>query len=91
MVFLGSDRWSVPSLEALAASPHELALVATRAPKPAGRGSKLTPTPVGEHARLAGLAWDLGAAYVHLPPQPHERLPGIVAGLMGIPFVEVME
>ena len=44
-----------------------------------------------EHARLAGLAWDLGAAYVHLPPQPHERLPGIVAGLMGIPFVEVKE
>jgi hypothetical protein len=35
-----------------------------------------------DHARLAGLAWDLGAAYVHLPPQPRDTLPEIVAGLM---------
>ncbi len=37
-----------------------------------------------DHARLAGLAWDLGAAYVHLPPLPRDTLPGIVAGLMGL-------
>src|SRR5262245_19110819 len=36
-----------------------------------------------EHARLAGLAWDLGAALVHLPPLPPETLPEAVAGLMG--------
>jgi hypothetical protein len=35
-----------------------------------------------EQARLAGLAWDLGAAYVLAPPQPRERLPMIVAGLL---------
>jgi methionyl-tRNA formyltransferase len=51
VVFLGSDRWSVPSLQALAESTHEVVLVATREPKPAGRGSKLTPTPVAEAAR----------------------------------------
>jgi methionyl-tRNA formyltransferase len=56
VVFLGSDRWSVPSLEVLAGSEHDLALVATRAPKPAGRGSKLTQTPVAEAARRLGLA-----------------------------------
>jgi methionyl-tRNA formyltransferase len=50
VVFLGSDRWSVPSLEALAESSHDVALVATRAPKPAGRGSKLTSTPVADSA-----------------------------------------
>ena len=55
VTFLGSDRWSVPSLEALAGSEHDLALVATRAPKPAGRGSKLTPTPVADSARRLGL------------------------------------
>jgi methionyl-tRNA formyltransferase len=55
VVFLGSDRWSVPSLEALAGSEHDLALVATRVPKPAGRGSKLTPTPVAEAARRLGV------------------------------------
>jgi DNA-binding NarL/FixJ family response regulator len=40
---------------------------------------------VGEavHAPLIGLAWDLGAAYVLMPPEPRERLPEIVAGLMG--------
>jgi hypothetical protein len=33
-------------------------------------------------ARLAGLAWDLGAAYVLAPPLPRERLPELVAALM---------
>jgi methionyl-tRNA formyltransferase len=55
IAFLGSDRWSVPSLEALAESPHEVAIVATRPPKPAGRGSKLTPTPVADAARRLGV------------------------------------
>ena len=50
VVFLGSDRWSVPSLEALAESEHDIVLVGTREAKPAGRGSKLTPTPVGSSA-----------------------------------------
>ena len=55
VVFLGSDRWSVPSLEALASSEHDVVLVGTREPKPAGRGSKLTPTPVADAARRLGL------------------------------------
>ena len=39
---------------------------------------------VGEaaHAALAGLAWDLGASYVMLLPQPAEMLPDVVAGLL---------
>jgi DNA-binding NtrC family response regulator len=45
---------------------------------------------VGEaaHAALAGLAWDLGADYVLILPQPRELLPEIVAGLLrpvGVP------
>jgi hypothetical protein len=36
------------------------------------------------HVRLAGLAWDLGASWVHLPPQRLDDLPLVVAGLMGI-------
>ena len=55
VAFLGSDRWSVPSLKALSSSPHDVALVLTREPKPAGRGNVLTPTPVAEAARAAGL------------------------------------
>jgi DNA-binding NtrC family response regulator len=34
-------------------------------------------------ARVAGLAWDLGAAYVLTPPLSREQLPEIVVGLMG--------
>ena len=55
VVFLGNAAWSVPSLEALAASRHDLALVMTRLPRPAGRGSRPTPTPVAVAARAAGL------------------------------------
>ncbi|MEX1047070.1 MAG: methionyl-tRNA formyltransferase [Actinomycetota bacterium] len=51
VVFLGSDAWSVPSLEALSG----VELVVTRAPRPAGRGSVLTPTSVAEAARTLRL------------------------------------
>jgi methionyl-tRNA formyltransferase len=55
VVFLGNAPWSVPSLEAVAASPHEVALVITRVPRPAGRGNRLEPTAVAESARRLGL------------------------------------
>jgi methionyl-tRNA formyltransferase len=51
VAFLGNDQWSVPSLESLAGSPHQVVLVATRVPRPAGRGGALRPTPVAEAAR----------------------------------------
>lgn len=55
IVFLGNDPWSVPPLRALATSRHNLALVATAAPKPAGRGNVPTPTRVAESARVMEL------------------------------------
>ena len=52
VVFLGNDRWSTPSLHALAkAEGIHLALVVTNPPRPAGRGSVLTATAVAEAAR----------------------------------------
>ena len=54
-MFLGNDRWSVPSLRAIAASGHRVIRVVTRVPKPAGRGNALTPTPVASAAREADL------------------------------------
>ena len=36
-----------------------------------------------DNAALAALAWDLGARYVLLPPQPRELLPELVEALMG--------
>jgi methionyl-tRNA formyltransferase len=54
-VFLGNDVWSVPTLEALAGSAHEVGLVATRVPRPAGRGRALRATPVADAARALRL------------------------------------
>ena len=55
VVFLGNARWSVPSLEAAAASGHEIVLVLTRVPGLGGRGNRPIPTPVAEAARRLGL------------------------------------
>lgn len=55
VVFLGNAAWSVPSLEAVAASRHPVALVVTRPPVPAGRGGNPRPTPVAEAAATLGL------------------------------------
>ena len=56
LVFLGNDLWSVPSLEALAAHPGlDVAAVITNPPRPAGRGSRLTPTAVADAARALGI------------------------------------
>ena len=55
VAFLGNDAWSVPSLRALAESPHEIAIVVTAEPKPARRGNELTPTPVAQAGLLLGL------------------------------------
>jgi methionyl-tRNA formyltransferase len=51
VTFLGNDRWSVPSLEALAASAHQVVGVVTAESKPAGRGNRSTPTPIATAAR----------------------------------------
>jgi methionyl-tRNA formyltransferase len=47
VAFLGNDGWSVPSLRALSAADDiDVELVLTNPPRPAGRGSHLTPTAV---------------------------------------------
>jgi methionyl-tRNA formyltransferase len=56
VAFLGNDPWSVPTLRALAdATDVEVELVLTNPPRPAGRGSRLTPTAVADEARATDL------------------------------------
>jgi methionyl-tRNA formyltransferase len=51
VAFLGNDTWSVPPLRAVADEPDiEVELVLTNPPRPAGRGSRLTPTAVADAA-----------------------------------------
>lgn len=55
LIFMGTPDFAVPTLRAIAAQGHAIAAVYTRAPKPAGRGMALSPTPVEEAARKLSL------------------------------------
>jgi methionyl-tRNA formyltransferase len=55
LTFMGTPDFAVPTLLELAAAGHEIVAVYTRAPKPAGRGMELQPTPVEREARRLGL------------------------------------
>src|SRR6195256_401907 len=54
LIFMGTPDFAVPTLLELVAHGHEVLAVYTRAPKPAGRGMKLQPTPVEREARRLG-------------------------------------
>ena len=56
MAFLGSPAFALPSLEALRAAGHEVALVVTQPDRPAGRGQRPRPPAVAAYAREQGLA-----------------------------------
>jgi len=55
LIFMGTPDFAVPTLLALHGHGHEIAAVYTRAPKPAGRGMKLQPSPVEQEARRLGI------------------------------------
>jgi len=55
LVFAGTPEVAVPSLDALAASGHELVGVVTRPDAPAGRGRKVVASPVAQRAEELGL------------------------------------
>jgi methionyl-tRNA formyltransferase len=56
VIFLGNDPWSVPTLDALAAADDiDVEFVLTNPPRPAGRGSRITPTAVATAAQRLGI------------------------------------
>ena len=55
LVFMGTPDFAVPTLVELVGRGHDVAAVYTRAPKPAGRGMDLQPTPVEREARRFGI------------------------------------
>ncbi|MFK2878140.1 methionyl-tRNA formyltransferase [Rhodanobacter hydrolyticus] len=56
VVFAGTPEFSVPCLEACSASGAEVVAVYTQPDRPAGRGRKLSPSPVKQAALAAGIA-----------------------------------
>jgi methionyl-tRNA formyltransferase len=55
LVFAGTPEAALPSLAALLDSGHEIAAVVTRPDAPAGRGLRMAPSPVAQHAESAGI------------------------------------
>ncbi|HEU4421928.1 MAG TPA: methionyl-tRNA formyltransferase [Pilimelia sp.] len=55
LVFAGTPAVAVPSLDAIAASGHDLVAVVTRPDAPAGRGRRLVRSPVGAWADERGI------------------------------------
>ena len=62
LIFMGTPDFAVPTLLELVAQGHEIAVVYTRAAKPAGRGMKLQPTPIEQEARRLGIPVSTPAA-----------------------------
>ncbi|RKQ69997.1 methionyl-tRNA formyltransferase [Oceanibaculum indicum] len=52
---MGTPDFSVPALKALIDAGHEIAAVYSQPPRPAGRGHKLTPSPVHAYAESQGI------------------------------------
>src|SRR3982074_3502437 len=55
LILMGTPDFAVPTLSAIADACHHIAAVYARAPKPAGRGMALAPSPVEQEARKRGL------------------------------------
>ncbi|MGZ8322214.1 MAG: methionyl-tRNA formyltransferase, partial [Rhodoplanes sp.] len=55
LVFMGTPDFAVPTLVEIIGRGQDIAAVYTRAPKPAGRGMELQPSPVEREARRFGL------------------------------------
>jgi methionyl-tRNA formyltransferase len=56
LVFCGTPRFAVPTLEALLAAGHEIALVVSQPDRPVGRAQQVAATPVKQIAVAAALA-----------------------------------
>ncbi len=55
LIFCGTPRFAVPSLERLAATGHRIHLVVTQPDRPKGRGLELVPSPVKQSAQKLDL------------------------------------
>lgn len=55
IIFMGTPAFAVPALHALIGSSHEVVAAYSQPPRPAGRGMKLTPSPIQQLAEQHGI------------------------------------
>ena len=80
VVFAGTPPFAAAALEALAAAGHDLPLVLTQPDRPAGRGLKLTPSAVAQHAAALGLRIEKPASLKS--PEAQELVRAVRADVM---------
>ena len=82
LAFLGSPAFAVPSLEALCAAGHEVALVMTQPDRPAGRGRHMAAPAVATYAREGRLpVWQTDSLR---GPEAESRLSALGAEAMAL-------
>lgn len=55
IAFMGTPDFAIPTLDALIAAGHEIVVVYSQPPRPAGRGKQARPSPVQQRAEAAGI------------------------------------
>ena len=81
IIFAGSGAFGLPTLRHLVDSPEfDVVQVVTQPDRPAGRGKRLTPTPVGEFAEAAGLTLTKTEDVNALPLPPADAMVVIAFG-----------
>lgn len=70
IIFAGSGEFGLPTLKQLVADGHSMVQVFTQPDRPAGRGKKLTPTPIAIAAEEMGLPVQRTADINATPPTP---------------------
>ncbi|HTS39977.1 MAG TPA: methionyl-tRNA formyltransferase [Xanthobacteraceae bacterium] len=56
LIFMGTPAFAVPTLQAIVAGGHDIVAIYTRAPKPAGRGMAMKPSPIEDEAQQMKVA-----------------------------------
>lgn len=80
IAYAGTPAFAVPALQALIDSPHKVAAVYTQPDRPAGRGRRLTPSPVKQLALEAGLPVEQPARLS--TPEAQQRLEALQPDVM---------
>ena len=78
IIFAGSGEFGMPTLRGLIAVGHRIVRVFTQPDRPAGRGKKLTPTPIGALAAELNLPLDR-TADINSQPLPPADLMIVIA------------
>ena len=70
LVFMGTPDFAVPTLLGIVGAGHEIVAVYTRAPRPAGRGMALEPSPIAREAERFGFPLSRRKRCAATMPQP---------------------